>query len=394
MGLWNSSYAVLFGVNILVSMTLYMTNTCMAGYLAGKGIAVTLTGTILGMMSMASMVTRPFSGFVCDRYRHKRRLLIFLGLHAAVLFGYAAARTAAVFMALRILHGIAFGMTTTVMMTYVTSYIPEGHMGEGMGYFGLGQSVAAAIGPSAGLWLNGSLGGGFAFLFAGALLLAGMAIAAAALREHRSERPEAGPAAPAPIRIGDFIARQAVPFAIITVALSAANGIETSYIATYGSMLGLGNVGWYFTLSAATLFAARIAFGRVTDKKGFSWALYPGMFLIAAAFVLLGVAGRLPAAIVFGAAACIKACGTGLLQPAIQAMCIQSVPASKRGAASSTYYIGTDLGQGASTVFAGQLIPAVGYGNLFFVFLLPMAAVTAYYALLRSARRRAGRQAG
>jgi MFS family permease len=385
--LWNRSYAVLFMVNILVSMTLYMTNTCMAGYLVGKGIAVTLAGTILGVMSIASMVTRPFSGFVCDRYRHKRLLLVFLALNALVLFGYGVASTPAVFIALRLLHGVAFGMTTTVMMAYVTSYIPKGHMSEGMGYFGLGQSIAAAIGPSLGLWLTGSAtGGNIAFIIGGVLLLMGIAVVGLLLPEHRSEGASA--ANGAPIRLGDFIAKPAIPYAIITLALSAANGIETSYIATYGKILSLENAGWYFTISAITLFAARILFGRITDRKGFSWALYPGMLMIAAAFTLLAFAPHLPVVPVFGLAAVIKACGVGLLQPAIQSMCVQAVPEAKRGAASSTYYIGTDLGQGASTMTAGQLIPSIGYANLFLVFLIPIGLVTGYYTALRARRRK------
>lgn len=378
-------------VNILVSMTLYMTNTCMAGYLAGKGIAVTLVGTILGVMSIASMITRPFSGFVCDRYRHKRLLLIFLALNALVLFGYGFADTYLLFITLRVLHGVAFGMTTTVMMAYVTSYIPQGHMSEGMGYFGLGQSIAAAIGPSLGLWLTGDTADGrIAFLIGGILLLLGIATVYLLLPEHRSE--SAALASGTPIRLGDFIAKPAIPYAIITLALSAANGIETSYIATYGALLSLENAGWYFTISAISLFAARILFGRVTDRKGFSWALYPGMLMIAAAFALLASAPHLPIVLAFGFAAAIKACGVGLLQPAIQSMCVQSVPASKRGAASSTYYIGTDLGQGSSTMMAGQLIPTIGYANLFLVYLIPIGLATGYYAARGVKKRKTSQQ--
>lgn len=139
------------------------------------------------------------------------------------------------------------------------------------------------------------------------------------LPEHRSEGVLQEKSTP--IRLGDFITKLAIPYAIITLALLVANGIEISCIATYGALLSLENAGWYFTISAITLFVARILFGRVTDRKGFSWALYPGMLMIAAAFALLANAARLHVVLAFGFAAAIKACGVGLLQSAIQSMC-------------------------------------------------------------------------
>lgn len=381
---WNGAYIVLFVVNMLVSTTLYMTNTCMAGYLSGMGVGAPLVGTILGVMSISSMVTRPVSGFVCDHSRRKRLLVLFLGLNVAVLFGYGIASAEWVFVVLRILHGIAFGMTTTVLMAYVTAFIPEGRMAQGMGYFALGQSIAAAVGPSIALWMMQTFGGQATFAVAGTILAIGLVIVLALLPEAR--QVQAKHRAGKPINLSDFVAKQAVPYALITVALSAANGIETSYIAVYAQTLGLGNTGWYFTVSAATLFAARLLFGRVTDRRGFAWALYPGMALIGVAFAALALAGRFAPPVVFFAAACLKACGVGLLQPAIQAMCVQAVPASRRGAASSTYYIGTDLGQGGSTLLAGQLIPALGYGGLFWVFLIPVGVVTAWFSVRRRAK--------
>ena len=62
--LWNACYITLFLVNLLVSMTLYMTNTLMAGFLAQKNIAVVSVGNILGTMSIASMCIRLHGGNV------------------------------------------------------------------------------------------------------------------------------------------------------------------------------------------------------------------------------------------------------------------------------------------------------------------------------------------
>lgn len=72
----------------------------------------------------------------------------------------------------------------------------------------------------------------------------------------------------------------------------------------------------------------------------------------------------------------------GVLQPAIQAKCLKSVEAERRGAASSTYYIGTDLGQGGAAVIAGQLIPVYGYSGMFLFYMIPLLGVGIIYALV------------
>ena len=377
--LWNACYITLFLVNLLVSMTLYMTNTLMAGFLAQKNIAVVSVGNILGTMSIASMCIRPFSGFVSDYFSRKRLLLCFLGLYMAVMLGYGFSSSIPVFYILRILQGISFGIVTTVTMAYVSEFIPQNRIGEGLGYFGVGQSLAAAIGPGIGLALSGAHSSAIPFYGAALFLLLAAVLVLSAL-------PGAGGAKTRgnqKFSPGQLIAREALPYALMTVALSAVNGIETSYIASYAGELALSGIGWYFTLSAAVLFFSRILFGRVTDAHGFAWALYPGSLLIILARIFLANAGEiiLPAALCFAAAAVLKASGVGLLQPAIQANCLKSVESGRRGSASSTYYIGTDLGQGVSTVAAGRLIARCGYGGMYLCYIAPMALICVIYLL-------------
>ncbi len=56
-------------------------------------------------------------------------------------------------LAVRILHGAGFGITTTTYGTVVSDLIPSARRGEGMGYFGLSGTLAMALGPLIGLWL-------------------------------------------------------------------------------------------------------------------------------------------------------------------------------------------------------------------------------------------------
>ena len=66
---------------------------------------------------------------------------------------YLFASTIFLLLAVRILHGAGFGITTTTYGTVVSDLIPSARRGEGMGYFGLSGTLAMALGPLIGLWL-------------------------------------------------------------------------------------------------------------------------------------------------------------------------------------------------------------------------------------------------
>ncbi len=371
-------YWLLFSVNLLLSLTLYLSNPLMNLRLNRAGIEAGTAGAVIGSMSLASLLFRPFSGWVCDRFRRKSLLLIFTLLTAVSLGGYGAVNHAALFFLLRILHGVSFGVTTTVTMACVSDYLPEGKEGQGMGVFAVGQSIAAALGPSAGLTMRSFWGEEGAFL--AAALVSGLSLLLELSLPGGDAPRERGGAEP----LSGLIAREAVPYALLTIALSAANGVESGYLASYAVSLGMENAGWYFTLSAITLFLARLFLGKWGDRMGFSAVFYPSAALIAFSFLLLAWLPGGAAVPIMAVSSVTKALGVGALQPAIQARCLAGVPPERRGAASCTYYIGADLGQGGASAVAGGVLASSGYSGVF----LWAAAPLAFSAILYGACRR------
>ena len=58
----------------------------------------------------------------------------------------------------RLMHGAGFGLTSTLMVSMAAQVIPPRRLGDGLGYLGLGATVALAIGPLLGIWLSGAYG--------------------------------------------------------------------------------------------------------------------------------------------------------------------------------------------------------------------------------------------
>ena len=145
-------------------------------------------------------------------------------------------------------------------------------------------------------------------------------------------------------------------------------------------------MGWYFTLSAVALFVARMFGGQFADRNRMAISLSLGV--MALAFLLLGGIAGYGGAIIFACAAILKALGLGTVQPALQARSLNSVPEERRGAASCTYYLGTDIGQAFAPMAGGVAVQACGYKGMFLLAAVPVALAAAVVTVLGRKRRK------
>lgn len=390
--LFNPQYVVFSLINLIVSVSFSMVSTTISKYAVSFGSTVAVAGAIAGAFSIAAMVVRPFSGVISDRMNRKLLLVISTFAMGLFTFFYGLVTDTTLLFALRILHGAAFCISSTVNMALIPGFSPKDRVGEAVSYFGLGQSLAIMVGPSLGLAVAEAGGYFLNFALAAAIVAAG-GLFAMTLNFKGTEiaLPSAG-RGKVSLRLRDIFAVESLLFAAINVAMAATSGVENSLIALYGTAAGFGNVGWYFTLSAVTLFIARLAFGKLADKKGLRLAMYLGTGLMIIGFLMMW---RIPAVWVLAAAAIIKTVGTGIVRPALQAECIKTVAPDKRGAASSTFYLGSDVGQGVSPWLAGQIVDTTGgdYGLAFGALAIPLALSAAAYAVFdRRKRKRAAQQ--
>jgi len=343
-------------------------------------MTVAVAGAVTGAFSIAAMVIRPFSGFVSDRFSRKKLLVFSTGFMALCTLGYGFTSDPSVLLLLRILHGLAFGISSTVNMAVIPGLVPENRVGEAISYFGLGQSLAVAVGPSIGLALAGSGGFVLTFSVSAMLTVVGVVLALMINFQGAGDRTLSTPHRHFSVKFRDIIATECLIYAVVDIAIASASGLENSFIALYGAAEGIENIGWYFTISAVTLLVSRLIFGKLADKKGTGFALYPGIALIIVGFVILW---RQSAPWMFAAAAVIKTLGVGMVRPAIQAASVKAVSPERRGAASSTYYIGSDIGQGTSPLIAGKIVDVTGgnYGLAFAVYTFPLIAACFLYGI-------------
>lgn len=122
-------------------------------YLDHLGQGATLAGVLAAVFSASAAVARIACGPIIDNVG---RVVVMLGgtlfLFVGTVLPVFASGTA-VFAVCRILQGIGFSAATTASATAASDVLPLSRLGEGIGYYGLGQALAMSIGPALALFL-------------------------------------------------------------------------------------------------------------------------------------------------------------------------------------------------------------------------------------------------
>ena len=375
----NQRFTSLMIINLVVSISFSMVYTVMASYVAGMGVSIATAGIVTGAFSIASMAIRPVSGIITDRFDRKLLLVISTILMGISIMGYSIFQSTSLLIALRILHGTAFAISTTVNMAIIPGIVPHKRIGEAISYFGLSQSLALAFGPSLALSIGRNISFQFTFLVSAILCFIGATLAIL-LKMTRAEYKSEKDLPHSRIKFSDIIVPRCLPYTMIEISIASVAGIETSLMALYGLTQGIQNIGWYFTISAITVAVCRVVLGKLIDKYG-TFTVFPGMALITLGMIILW---KQSALWMIGAAAIVKTVGASLAKPALQAASVKAVQPQRRGAAVSTYYIGTDIGQGFSPMIGGRIVDMNGgnYSAVFGIFAIPLVVTSIAYAFI------------
>lgn len=364
--LWNPQYIALMAANVFAYFGFFMVSTMLIPYLTGDGVGLSdeAAGVIVGMFAITALVSRPFCGMMADRF-HKIWLVRIATLFMAVgIFGYGISKALPFIVLARVLHGVGFAINGTTLISLVTQYVPQSKLGEGLGYFGLTNVIASATAPGFGAILAEQLGMEKVFWIAG-LLCAGEIILLVAVKYPGVKRAASQKTT---FGLKDMVVVEALGYTCVSSTLSFSNGIVTSYLVPYGNELGVAGISLYFTFNALAMFLSRPLAGKLMDKKGLYVVALPGMAITSISMFLFAVAGRFTggmfAAIMVSAV--LKALGQGAAQPSLQAASIKKAGKERSGSATSTFYLGGDIGQGIAPMIAGIIIgnaasPLQGY---------------------------------
>jgi len=373
-----STFCMLASFYLLVSVTPMYASSAGAGT-AGAGL---VTGALLAGTVAAELV----SPAAMRRFGPRVVLAagaIMLGVPSLGLLGHA---WYGVLIAASVVRGFGFGLGTVVLGALTAVLVPADRRGEGVGLFGIADTVPAVVALPSGVWIAGH--GGYPLVVTLAAVMALAPVAAAAWLPGRTSRADAGtgsdaasPGERAPGLLEGLRDAGQRRLALIFAASTVAAGIVVSFLplaaAVSHNVAAAGLLAQALTATAGQWWA-----GWHGDRHGHARLLIPGL-VVAAVGMTAMIWLSWPGAVIAGM--CLFGAGFGFLQNSTFVLMIERGPASVAGTASAIWSLAYDAGYGAGPVAFGLLAGVTGYPAGFALTgLLMLIAVPA----ARSARKR------
>ena len=314
-------------------------------------------GIILSCYTVAALCIRPFSGYFLDSFARKPLYLLAYFIFMTMFAGYIIAGSLTLFILFRIIHGVSFGMVTVGGNTVVIDIMPSSRRGEGLGYYGLSNNIAMAVGPMSGLFLHDA-GMSYTTIFCCSLgsCIAGFICASLV------KTPYKPPVRREPVSLDRFILLKGIPAGISLLLLSIPYGMTTNYVAMYAKEIGIhATTGFFFTLMAVGMAISRIFSGRIVDRGKITQVISAGLYIVVFSFFLLSACvyiiewNSMACNIVFFAVALLLGIGFGIMFPAYNTLFVNLAPNSQRGTATSTYLTSWDVGIGIGMLTGGYI---------------------------------------
>ena len=376
--LWNGNYLRIWMGNFLLNFSFTLIVPLLPLYLSETfGASNDTIGMALAGYTLMALIIRPFSGYVVDNYPRKIVLMLCNFFFFLLFFGYIIAGSLTLFTIFRTLHGAPFGATTVAASTVAIDVLPSSRRTEGIGYYGLSNNLATALGPVLAIYMLQVFRGDFHALFwlSTAFSLAGLLLDATIKLPAREFRPEKKV-----ISLDRFFLLKGWREAVSILCYAFSYGVVSTYVAIYGKEeLGItGGTGIFFTLFAVGLIVSRLTGARALRQNRVAYNAAVGSVVSMCGYLLFAAVHN-PAG--YFASAFIIGLGNGHMYPAFQNMFINLAENSQRGTANSSILTSWDAGLGLGVLFGGVLSEHYGYHSAFWAAVAVNAAGALWFFL-------------
>ena len=354
---WTLPFIMVFINSVVLNSSTWAIVPLMSSYCVEIGAGLKTAYVVASLMSLTAMFLRPVSGFVVDRMNRKKLILITTSANVVLAILHIFARDIRLLAVCRVLQGIAFSFQGVAMMAFSTSFLPLSRIGEGMGWMALANVISQSIGPAVGLYLKDNFGFYACFIFCA--VVCSISLLIINFIPYKEEKREVRRGR---LTLDSIISLYVLPYAMICGLFSNCNGLDNTFINLLGEERGITGISVFFTAYSVVMFLARPVSGKLLDRFGLDYIIYPALFSTAFSAVLTGSARSMAVMILAGI---IKGIGQSSGSPGIQATCLKKMGKEKAGIVSSTCYIGQDIGNSIAPMIGGVVADRWGYQTMY-----------------------------
>lgn len=340
----------------------FMTESLLSVYSKQLGATDVLVGMVSGVFYAVALITRPFTGTAMDCVSRKKMFIICSLGNMLALLGYSTAKNIWMIIAFRALQGCTYGAVAALTLVMSAETLDPEHMTSGVAAFAMSQIFPRLIGPGLGLKLSEKYGFSTLYLSAAGVVLLGI-ILTFFLEEEPREYSRFK------LTLNSIIAVEAMVPILALLIMNFCISSTTSFMMLHINERGIPNVEYYFIVSSVAMLVLRPLFGTLADKYGTEKILVITLLCLFAAMNIFARAHSFFDLVMYGI---FNSIGYSATVSLLQALVMKVTPAERRGAASSSSYIGSDVGLVIGNLINGSIAQRYGYQTLFTAFSFPL----------------------
>ncbi|OJG20246.1 major facilitator superfamily transporter [Enterococcus canis] len=381
--LWNKGFISITLINFVVYLVYYLLMVIIA-VIAQEDLHASLgqAGLASGIYIIGTLLARLFMGKKLELYGRKAVLRYGAIFYLITTVAYLYIPNITVLYAIRLLNGFGYGTVSTATNAIVTAYIPKKKHGEGINYYGLSTSLAAAIGPFIGMMLL-NYTNFYVIILVSILLILATTIACFIISVHNIQLTTAQKQTLSAWTIDSFIEKKALFITFIAFLMGLSYSSVLSFLSSYAKVIDLvAASSYFFVVYALVITATRPLSGRIFDAKGENAVMYPSYLFLTAGLFLLSVTNS---SWMLWMAGAFVGLGYGTFMSNGQAICLKMVHNHRIGIALSTYFVGLDLGLGVGPYFFGELRALLSFQGMYLAAgVIPIICIVLYALFYKS----------
>ena len=377
--LFNTGFITITTINFIVFLIYYCFVVITAKFATSElGANPAQAGFAAGIYIIGTLIARLYIGKKLELIGRKQMLRFGAIIYLVTTIAYLISTNIIILDTVRFLNGFAYGTISTAANAIVTAYIPESRNGEGINYYGLSTSLAAAIGPFIGILLLPIVG--FKSVIILAIVLSVLVTVACYLFPVQNiELTDDHKKLLNSWSLNTFIEYKVLFISIVAFLIGLSYSSVLGFLSIYADNLGLSTAGaFFFVVYALIITLTRPFAGQIFDAKGENAVMYPSFIFLAIGLLTLSYTTTSFMLLLSGA---LIGLGYGTFMSNGQAVCLKLVESSKVSIALSTYFIGLDLGLGFGPYALGTVHSFLSYSGIYVLCAVLTVAVAILYAI-------------
>lgn len=377
--LFNTGFITITTINFIVFLIYYCFVVITAKFATSElGASPAQAGFAAGIYIIGTLIARLYIGKKLELIGRKQMLRFGAIIYLITTIAYLISTNIIILDTVRFLNGFAYGTISTAANAIVTAYIPKSRNGEGINYYGLSTSLAAAIGPFIGILLLPIIG--FKSVIILAIVLSVLVTVACYLFPVQNiELTDDHKKLLNSWSLNTFIEYKVLFISIVAFLIGLSYSSVLGFLSIYADNLGLSTAGaFFFVVYALIITFTRPFAGQIFDAKGENAVMYPSFIFLAIGLLTLSYTTTSFMLLLSGA---LIGLGYGTFMSNGQAVCLKLVEPSKVSIALSTYFIGLDLGLGFGPYALGTVHSFLSYSGIYVLCAVLTVAVAILYAI-------------